>query len=324
MSDTTDSIEREVEARRASVGATLDRIKARTSLDQLAEDASSYLHLDDARIMLRNAGEQVRQNPIAIGLVAAGLGWLMLGGAMTGGSSSQGSRTRGTGGSDDVERWQRQYAGQTGGMHGHHDDAGQGMGNVASAVSGTADSIRHGVTDTADSIRQGVTGTAQSIRQGVAGTVERTSDYVSDATHGMAETTRAMTDGVTRQVQGHPFLTGTALAVFGAVIGAALPKSTAELDLMHAPRRTILREGKRAAADMAHRASDAASRTAEAARQAASEEGLWPEGDGRTLGDKVAAVAGAALDEATASVEPVLTGEEAETESTRREGSGSV
>lgn len=298
MTQTTESYEREVEMKRANVEATLDRLKSRTSIDKIADDIGQYLHLGDARDMLRTAGDQVRQNPVAIGLVAAGLGWLMLGGSGSSGRTNMGrSGTR-----DD---WGSRRTGQSYGAQGDADD--HGMAQMARDAADSMSHTAHGLAGRVSSAMHDASGSVRS-------TVDAASGAIADSTAGMARQARDMTDEVSRQVQGHPLLTGAAFAVIGAVIGAALPKSDAERSLLHSSRRKILDEGQRVAADMGQRASDAAARTVQATRRAAEHEGLWPTEDGRTLGEKLGNVAEVAVDEAKASIDPVLTGDAAGTE----------
>lgn len=296
MSNTTESIEREVEMKRANVEATLDRLKARTSLDNIAEDIGQYLHIDDARDMLRSAGEQVRRNPVAIGLIAAVIGWLMFGGSSANGASRGSSSSDRM--DDDLDTTPYRARSARYGAAADHD-------------AGLTDKVSSAMSEASDTIRSKVGATTENIRSSVGAAT----DTIAHSSAEVARQAREMTHEVTRQVQGHPLITGALVATLGAVIGAALPKSGAERSLLHAPRRTLLRESKRAAEELGHRASDAAARTVRATRAAAEREGLLPEGDGRTLKEKLSTVAEVAVDEAKANIEPIISGDQTEDDS---------
>lgn len=77
---TSRDIEREVESQRASVESTLEALKSKMSVGQIVDEFGGYVSKDDAKHAMRNVGRQVRDNPLAFGLVGVGLAWLMMGG----------------------------------------------------------------------------------------------------------------------------------------------------------------------------------------------------------------------------------------------------
>ncbi len=79
MTDTTQELEQEIEAHRAGVEHTLERLKRRMSVDQIVDEVGQFVGVEDVRGTLRAAGRQVQDNPLALGLIGAGLAWLMLG-----------------------------------------------------------------------------------------------------------------------------------------------------------------------------------------------------------------------------------------------------
>lgn len=120
---TSEEIEREVESQRASVESTLEALKSKMSMGQIVDEFGGYVSKDDAKHAMRNVGRQVRDNPLAFGLVGVGLAWLMMGG---------GSRKSGS----DVDWEDRRYAAPVGGgtpyagtgyAEGHSENAAPGM-----------------------------------------------------------------------------------------------------------------------------------------------------------------------------------------------------
>ena len=82
-------LEREAERARAQVADTAESIRDKMSPGQLMDEFTGYFSGGDGSVALRNLGSQVRDNPLPIVLVGAGLAWLMLGSSgQTNGSQS--------------------------------------------------------------------------------------------------------------------------------------------------------------------------------------------------------------------------------------------
>uniref|UniRef100_UPI0022EAD41E DUF3618 domain-containing protein n=1 Tax=Falsiroseomonas oryzae TaxID=2766473 RepID=UPI0022EAD41E len=73
-------IEREVEATRARLTGTVEELKERVAPGQVAEQAMDWLRGSGGREFLGNLGTTIRDNPMPVLLVAAGIGWLALSG----------------------------------------------------------------------------------------------------------------------------------------------------------------------------------------------------------------------------------------------------
>ena len=85
-------LEREAERARAQVADTAESIRDKMSPGQLMDEFTSYFSGGDGSVALRNLGSQVRDNPLPIVLVGAGLAWLMLGSSGQTNGSQSGSR----------------------------------------------------------------------------------------------------------------------------------------------------------------------------------------------------------------------------------------
>ncbi len=79
MSTETDRLAREAEQRRSNLDATLESLKGKLSPGQIVDEAMGYLREGQGADMARNLNRQVRDNPLALGLVGAGIAWLLLG-----------------------------------------------------------------------------------------------------------------------------------------------------------------------------------------------------------------------------------------------------
>lgn len=338
MSDTADHLEREVEARRASVESTLDALKDRMSVNQVIDDVGQFIGIEDARSALHSAGRQVRENPVALGMIGLGLAWLAL-------SNS--------GGKDRPRRVDYDgYRGRSGSYEPYsgssasrdwRDERGQRSGvidRVVGAVSGAADSVSHAASAAGEKISSTLSGTrdsagryaddvsersgamrdsaydrAQHLRESMGeradGLRHRADDLrhrASDMRHAAYDRASHARDSVSATMEQQPLLIGAAAVVLGAVIGAALPRTRTEDRMMGDYRDSLLDEAKVASSELRERAMSAAHQTYDAAVDAARDEGLVPE-KGETVVSKLERVADAAVQEAKDQVDPVLHGD---------------
>lgn len=273
MSDTSQEIEREVEARRAGVERTLDRLKSRLSIDQLVDEVGNFLGMDDVKGTLRSAGRQVRENPLALGLIGAGLAWLVLG-------SKSGSET-----SSSHERSSERYGGASPvGQGGQYDDsqdhrAAHLAGKVSSTVQHAAESVKDYAGDAAHRVR----------------------DAVDDSKEQVVRAVRP----VAQRLENQPLLLGSVAVVVGAVVGSALPRTRVENRVLGPQKQMLMEQAKSATRDMRDRAVETAKASYGAAVETAQDEGLLPTGES-TIAERLEHVAKAAVDEAKAHVDPEM------------------
>src|SRR5690348_16192953 len=88
---TSEQLEREAEATRAQIAATLDELRGRMSPGHMVDELVDYARDNGGAEFFRNFGRQVVDNPVPVTLVGAGLAWLMMagrGGPLRRGASS--------------------------------------------------------------------------------------------------------------------------------------------------------------------------------------------------------------------------------------------
>ncbi|WP_291295418.1 DUF3618 domain-containing protein [Elioraea sp.] len=94
-SKSADQIEHEVEQTRASVSGTVDALRVKLQPGQIVDDVvdriSDYAKGSGGADFARNLGASVRDNPLPVLLIGAGIGWLLLSKHASGAPSSQGS-----------------------------------------------------------------------------------------------------------------------------------------------------------------------------------------------------------------------------------------
>jgi hypothetical protein len=267
MSDTTDHLERQIETHRANVEDTLDKLRDRLSVDRIIEDIEQSVGVQDVRETLALTGRQIRENPLALGLIGIGLAWILIGR----GPSKQGL-------SDDANREGRDRP--SGGIlpaarhqdvptrnHSAHDGAGESLAETvaggAAEIAGKASALAHDLADQA--------------RHAASGVTDRVKELSTDATQ------RMHAGGLIRQIrqriERQPLLLGGVALIAGAVIGAALPRTRTEDRLLRASRSRLLQDAREFAQGLKDRTTEAAQRSHDAAVKAAEDEGLAPLGN---------------------------------------------
>ncbi|WP_145104204.1 DUF3618 domain-containing protein [Cereibacter sediminicola] len=334
----SDKIEREVEENRARVESTLDALKERMTVNQVVDDLAHFVGVEDVRGVMNSAGRQVRDNPVALGLIGLGLAWLAFGG------SSDRSRSRSSYGPEGYSDYPgRDYA--SGGRS--YEPYGGGAEYRSSSREGMASRVKHAVSDAADSVSRAAHAASERVSHGAHAAAEkvggafgdardragraregaydraghwrddlghRSDDLRHRADHWRGRATSSaqhMRESVVHGMEQQPLLVGAAAVALGAVIGAAMPRTRTEDRWMGRTSDDLWDEAKASSWELRDRAMRAARETYDATIDAAREEGLMPE-KGETLASKLGRVAEAAASEAKAQVEPVLHGKESE------------
>ncbi|TGS19155.1 DUF3618 domain-containing protein [Mesorhizobium sp. M2E.F.Ca.ET.209.01.1.1] len=269
-------LEREAEATRARVVATADSIRDKMTPGQLFDEFTGLLRNGTGSDMLHNLKVQVRDNPLPLTVIGAGLAWLMLGsGASTASAGADGVTRRGPG----LD----------------HGAFGAGMG---SRVSDAADSVGEAAS--------GATATVSGMASEAAGTM---SDMASSAADTLASSAAATADMATSAgrsahnlLQDQPLAAAAVGLAVGAAIGAMLPHTEVEDERLGAYRERL----RESAEETLKEGLDAAKQVAAEAYQTASDEaGRQASGEG-TLADKVSDVVKATADKTDESVRQKL------------------
>jgi Protein of unknown function (DUF3618) len=257
MSSTTDpgsrsaaAIEREVEQTRAGLTNTLDELRERASPGQLFEQALDYARSSGGNEFVRNLGASVRDNPLPLLLIGAGIGWLMLaGGNRTGGTTTSmtapPNRSIGTGSAR-----VRVYGGEaeaSGPMTGRASTAiGAARDNVAGAADQAIDKVGQAyrsAADAASAATESIRDAAGSVADSVRGAAAAVTDQVAGSGQEMHARAGELGDqahhGVTWLMREQPLVLGAIGVALGAAVGALLPGTEAEDRLMGQTRDAV-------------------------------------------------------------------------------------
>ncbi|WP_114389795.1 DUF3618 domain-containing protein [Notoacmeibacter marinus] len=364
MSDKTDRLEAEAERHRSNIDNMIDALKDRMSPGQMMDEALGFFKEGQVAEAGKNFGQQVRDNPLALGLIGAGIAWLAFGS----GVRSTGRDLYDRYGSDDgadVDEYGRFRAG--GGRHldpdrfpdsgEYHDpyrspsdadprtggatyvggsdttgsslkDKASGVGSaVSGAASSTGSAVSSGASKTgsaisgaassvgesarsagsavgsaagnaASSISSGASSASQAARDAAASTGQAFADGGRAVSYRASQARQSATRGY-RNIQSEligafrdePLVFGAIAVAVGAAIGAALPPTRREDELMGETRDNLRDQAYERGRDAVTEARDVAEKTYTAASERAEQKGLKPKGEGETVAEKVADVA---------------------------------
>lgn len=313
-------IERDVERTRARLTGTVEELKDRVSPSQLADQAMDWLRGSGGRQFVNNLGATLRDNPMPVLLVAAGIGWMALSGGRAGASErpsrrwSDGERDDGTyaggvyGGADYATGYAGEsYPPETYAGQGLHDEAGgPSLGERASEAAGgvrdKAGDLANRAAGAASSAMQGATGAARSVADSVASGSRQASRRAGEALHGAADRAAYLGDrayrygagagrSVTETLESQPLLLGAIGFSVGAALGALVPHSAAEDRLMGESRDRVADRLSALAGEAYAKARDVAGEQAARAQQNLGE--AYGEARDRVAGSGVSASEGA-------------------------------
>lgn len=234
-------IEGAVERTRSDVAGTLDALRDKLlpsqMIDEVVDRAVTYAKGSGGAAFARNLGTAVRDNPLPVVLIGAGIAWLLLARGGEGAASPDAGRT---------PPWQdRPDAGRDGGRSRAASMAG-GVGDAAtragalvadkatravSAVSSLGDTLAGVVgsaQDMAGSLGERAVETAGALRAGAGVAGAQVSAAASRAAERWEEVAEAQ-----------PLLLGVLGLAVGAAIGAALPRTPLEDRLLGESRDAV-------------------------------------------------------------------------------------
>ncbi|MET4634937.1 hypothetical protein [Kaistia defluvii] len=271
MSDQSSAeLEREAEAARAKVAGTAQSIRNKLTAGQMIDEFSEMLTGGDLSGMAHNLKAQVRDNPLPIALVGAGIAWLAFGRGVTGQPSN--------------------------GAPGHHVSVAQWP--KAGPSSDQHGSLVSTVTEGAKSIAEGAKSAIGAVGETVGEMASGAASKADNLRHGVASGGGQLPRAASNLADQEPLLIAALGLTFGAVIGALLPATEFEKEQI-GPQADRLRE---TAKELLEKGRDSAERVAstafDALKHEADRQGLSSEGPsvGERLGKVVTSAADAAGD----------------------------
>lgn len=280
-----EEIEGDIERTRADVSSTIDAIQSKLTPGQLMDQAFGYARGSLPADFGANLGNAVRDNPVPVALIGIGLAWLMTSGRRADGQA----RARRRQAEYDTHVYVRDSGADYEGAYltDHAPDAGaegSSEGRVHRAASKASETGRelkdkagelgHRISDKASAL----TGRAREMAQGAQGAAQRTRERVSGSAGGararMGEVSQRSQqqyyrakDSFGRMIDEQPLMVGALGLAVGTMLGALLPGTRREDELMGRTRDDLLERAKDTAREQAEHMKESAKRVAGAAEQ---------------------------------------------------------
>jgi hypothetical protein len=259
MTRSSEDIEREVESARGDLDRTVEALKDKMTPGQLIDELSRTFKGGGAGDVMSNLGAQVRENPMALAMIGAGMAWLMM---------PKGDHTAGSARAQAYPTTSPSPTSGSGWASGLDTASEGGGGTIASKVGDTVSGVKEAVSHTTDQAMHGL------------------QDLGGQATAVGRKAARSFED----ILQQEPLIVGALGLAVGVAIGAALPATAAEDRTLGAARDNLLQAGEDrvAAAAQGLRASGRAAY--DAVKEEADRQGLTGDGGQGSLVEKAESV----------------------------------
>lgn len=316
MSSTTDpgsrsaaEIEREVEQTRAGLTSTLDALRERASPGQLFEQALDYARSSGGNEFVRNLGTSVRDNPLPLLLIGAGIGWLMMSSGSRTGETTPSRTTSpnpsaGTGSIGTGSTRVRVYgdgAESNSSMTGRASMTGcasAAVGAARDSITGATDQAKEKVGQAYDSVTNAVSSVTDSVRDAATSITNRVTGSGQEVQARAGELSDQTRRGVTWLMREQPLVLGAIGVALGAAVGALLPGTEVEDRLMGETRDAVADRVQTTAQQGYERLKDTASEHMEHAKAVVGQAADGKGGVGSALTEAAREVGQAARDTA--------------------------
>ena len=276
-----EEIQRDIDRTRAEIGETIETIRQKMSPGELLDQALDYFKNSGPSQFTSNLGETVKNNPVPVTLIGLGIGWLMLAGSR----DSHPSRTWGT--------------------SSHTRDS---VGAAASSTAAKAGQMMQGARERTGAAREHMGEMAHSAQERMGEASARLGEVAEGARYQMGEAAARMRHQVRSQSaqardtfnylrDEQPLILGVLGFALGAALGAGLPPTRHEDELMGEMRDEAMNRVREVGAEQLDKAKHVATAASEAAMEEADKEGVSHQNVDqrlREVGDKVERVAQAA------------------------------
>jgi len=271
-----EQIESEIEQTRREMDYTLNQIQRKLSPGQMVDEGIAYLRNSGSGEFVSNFGVTVKNNPVPVALMSVALGWLMM--------ASKNPPSRSSTETFPTEDFPNVYAApESAGIESHSSGSGarervseavSSFGSKASDAGSKFSAAAHNVGDRvsyfAESARDSASHLASSASEFASGTRDSASHLASSARERAwraAEAARSQYARARSSAQHlaheQPLVLGALGIALGAAIGAFLPATRREDELMGSTRDDLAQSGREQYEDARDTLKEAAKKTRE-------------------------------------------------------------
>jgi predicted small metal-binding protein len=298
-----EQIQREIQQTRSEMSDTLDAIRDKLSPGEILDQAIAYFRSNSsgsragvgetASHWANSLGDTVKQNPVPVALIGAGLAWLMMGGSRHAVRPEPHTHIYDT--------------------HNYDTQRATVYGAYNTPASGTHDTHEH-----SSSLRERARDMASGVQERISAAGERISDAAASARERIGDTAghlryqASQQGGKTQETFNYlrdeqPLVLGALGFALGAALGAGLPSTQREDELMGETRDHVLHRAQEIGEEQLDKAKHVASAAGHAALDQAHQEGLTQESADQTLRhatEKIERVANASVEAAKKEADP--------------------
>lgn len=294
ISRDTRDIQQDIRGTRSEMSETIDAIQARLSPDNLLGQAVKFFNSENGQDMANNLSRTVKNNPLPISLIGLGLTWLMMSDRSNQRQNTEQAYPQPSYPRDRYEPGAGYRAANTPNYGPNYDpdydpDQADHLGERAGeALHKAGQNATAKAADVRDSVTQAATHVGHKFNNATNSLREQTAHTADQAKRGLQDTLREQ-----------PLtLVGAGLAL-GALLGAGLPSTRREDELMGETRDELLESAKETGQKQADKVRKVANAAAEAAVEEADKNGITPEKGKQKMEN--------AIDEAKAGAEKIAT-----------------
>lgn len=245
-----EALESDIERTRSELNSTLDAIQSKLTPGQLMDQAFGYARTSLPADFSKNLANSVRNNPVPMALVGIGLGWMMLAGQKTEGRNVH---------------YARDFNDSTGDYG--NDASTSSASGVMHKTSASVSEAGHRMAEKASDMRARVSNSASSM-------TARARDMASSSRGRMSELGQRSHAQYARAVDRYehvrseqPLMLGVLGVALGTLLGALLPSTRREDELMGPVRDDLMDSTKQTLSEKAETLRDSAGRVAKTAEE---------------------------------------------------------
>lgn len=215
MNRSSAEVEREVEETRDSLDRTVEALKEKMTPGNIMSEMSSGLGSTGSQ-MLTRLGDQVRENPLPLALIGAGLAWLLV--------SKRSGRPQELTAQEDYGYDDRYYGG---GAY-NATEASTPSSSIKDKAKGAASSVKEKVGGAVSTAQEKISSLGSSAADGARSSVDRVQALAGSAVDAAASAGRGAQQTFRDALDRDPLIIGAIGLAVGAAVGAALPATPVE------------------------------------------------------------------------------------------------